>query len=451
MMRFIGLAIIILSIPLFHALMRGPLTNRRIGWFCVGLAPYAIAAFRMDVALVSWAMWPGYVKGIIVSLLDTLALAIVLTHREKLPGRPLLWPYLLFMAGTAVATVFATPMEASVFFTWQVARGILVFVAVSKITSRPDGLRYLIGGLAAGIALQTVYALQQRAHGIVQVSGTLGHQNLLGMCTHFALFLSLAAMLAGDRRWLIKLGIACALIVVVLTGSRATTVLAGVGVIALILLSLIRRPTPRKMRAAAIGFVSLLAVAPVALMTMESRFEGSSMMASGDERAAFENAARAMWTDYPMGVGANQYVIKANVEGYSERGGVTWVSGSRGANVHNTYLLLGAETGYLGLGSFLVLLIGAIWRSLRLAWAKPRTGSGEVALGAAVTLCVIAAHLFYEWVFVTWVVQYLFAITLGVISGIAKQQQAENVPTRGRPGRQVDEARLASTWSPVPA
>jgi O-antigen ligase len=130
-----------------------------------------------------------------------------------------------------------------------------------------------------------------------------------------------------------------------------------------------------------------------------------------------------MWSDHPMGVGANQYVVIANTGGYSQRAGVIWTSASRGTNVHNTYLLIGAETGYFGLSTYLILLLSGIFTAMRSAWTRPRTPDGEISLGAAVVFIVVAMHCFYEWVFVDWVIQYLFAIVLGITAGISIYQK----------------------------
>lgn len=423
-MRIIGLAVFVLSLPLFYSLMNGTLANRRASWFAIGLAPFVIGYLHLDVSIISWAFWPGYVKGMIVSLLDSLALAILLSTRAAPGGKLLLWAYLAFLTATVVSSLFASPWMASFLFTWQTARAILVFAAVARVTAQPEGTKQIIGGLAAGIAFQAVFSVIQRAQGVTQASGTLGHQNLLGLSTHFALLLSLATILAGDRRWLPIIGVVGGIIAVILTGSRATTGLAAAGMVALVLLSLLRHRTAFKVRVAGIGFALILASAPVAYLTLEHRFESSHDTGSYDERAAFERAARAMWTDNPMGVGANQYVVRANADGYSARAGVIWNWTSRGANVHNTYLLLGAETGYLGLVSFVILLITAIVLAWRLAWIRPREPSGEIALGAGVTLIVVGLHCLYEWVFVTWIIQYLFAIVLGLVAGLGTQRRA---------------------------
>jgi O-antigen ligase len=155
---------------------------------------------------------------------------------------------------------------------------------------------------------------------------------------------------------------------------------------------------------------------------LQKRFLSEPKSNGYDERAAFEKAAHLMIQDHSMGVGANEYVLVANTQGYSNRAGVIPAPGSRSANVHNVYLLIAAETGMLGLASFVVLLVYSIFSAFRLAWAKPRFRYSQLALAVGVTLAAIGAHNFVEWIFVTEGMQYLFAICLGSIIGLRRQR-----------------------------
>src|SRR6185312_5281448 len=67
-------------------------------------------------------------------------------------------------------------------------------------------------------------------------------------------------------------------------------------------------------------------------------------------------AASMIIADHPFGVGANQYVIIANTGGYSERAGVPWNEANLRAPVHDSYYLVTAELGYLGLAGMLAML-----------------------------------------------------------------------------------------------
>jgi len=192
-------------------------------------------------------------------------------------------------------------------------------------------------------------------------------------------------------------------------------------------LSIARKSSPRKSAIAGIGFVALLVITPLALSSLAARFEATPIAGAYDERAAFEKAAKMIIADHPMGIGANQYVVTANTQGYSERAGVVWNFGSRAANVHNVYLLVTAETGYLGLIAFVSVLVVPMIAAFRFAWRNRKDRRGELMLGLAVSLAVVGIHCFYEWIFVTYQVQYLFALVVGMIAGMIRQNAASKM------------------------
>lgn len=425
-MRYVGLLLFFICIPLLTGAIRSnPVVRRRV-WVLLGLAPYVYPWAHLSVSIVSWALWPGYVKGLIVALPDLLAVSLLLAT----PRRPIRRGAALALGGyilaVAVSMASADVPFASFQYVWQLLRIFLVVMAVARVTSGSDAARHIIYGMCYGIAFQAYFSVIQHFSGALQASGTMGHQNLLGMTTHFALFTALSLMLAGDRALILKVGVTAALIAIALTGSRGTVGFAGAGVVLLLALSLLRKPTAKKMRAAGAGVAILLALSPVAYLTLERRFAASGE-GGYDERAAFKRAARAMWADHPMGVGANEYVVTANARGYSERAGVIWNAGSRSANVHNAYLLIAAETGWPGLVAFLLLYATALLTALRAAWAK-QAKDRELLLGVTVALATVAIHSLYEWIFVIEITQYLFAIMVGFVMGLG----IERVPRRLR-------------------
>ncbi|UZK67745.1 O-antigen ligase family protein [Sphingomonas sp. M1-B02] len=360
----------------------------------------------------------------LVAAPDAIALAVILALPLK--GKiysPALIAYIAYAAVLTASLLSSTNEMSSFFYIWQILRMIILIVAVTCITSSPSGARYIIYGFAVGIMFQAGFSISQRLNGVVQASGTMGHQNLLGMMTHFALLGCLGLMLCGDKRWILKWGLAASLVVVVLSGSRGTLAFAGVGAGVLILLSLIRRPNKTKMKVAAVGFLGIIAAAPIAYITLSDRFAEAPLDGTYDERLHFERAARAMISDYPFGVGANNYVVIANTKGYSDRAGVVWSMGSRAANVHNVFLLTAAETGYLGAIAFsCILFVGAIV-AFNLGWT--RRGAfpyADLCLGISVMASIVTVHSLYEWVLITQEPQYLLAIVLGMSAGLNYQR-----------------------------
>ena len=128
-----------------------------------------------------------------------------------------------------------------------------------------------------------------------------------------------------------------------------------------------------------------------------------------------------IFSDHPMGVGANNYVIVANVQGYSVRAGVAATRNSLSANVHNAYLLSAAETGYLGLVAFVLLLLRPLTVAFHCGWRSRGDQRGDLLLGLGTSLFIVYIHSFFEWGFFLFQTQYLFAMTAGLVAGLAQQ------------------------------
>lgn len=457
-MRFVGLAIIFISLPILIIWLKSQPQHRVWAYFAIGALPFTIDWLNLDAALISWATWPGFAKGMIITMLDSLALALLATNRNFWRRLPFLGLLLAYLGAVIVSIAFSNIAMSSSFYAFQLIRILLVFMAVASIMSDPKAIRWLAYGLAVGAAFQGIITIDQRLSGTVQAAGTMGHQNLLGLMLHFATLPLLALLLAGEKSKIIMLGVFGAMVAVALGASRGTVGFAAIGIALLFALSMARRMTPHKWKMVGLAALALTVIAPLTLSTFSLRFGDNPISVSRDsEREAFERAAKAMWADHPMGVGANQYVITANTQGYSQNAGVIWNSGSRSANVHNMYLLAAAETGWLGLITLVSLFGWAIARGLSFAFGNRRDPRGDAVLGATVAILITALHGLYEWVFVIHQSQYVFAISLGIIAGIirhverekayrAKMLAAQYAKTRGDQsdpaGRSPEKARI---------
>ena len=245
-MRIIGLLIILLSIPVFIAWLRRYPRQRKWAYLGVGILPFVITALNLDAAFVTWPAWPGYAKGILVSLLDALAIAILVSSRAPLKKLPFFLLFLSYLSAVALSIVVSSLPMSSFFYFFQVARVLLIFVAVASFAGNPHAIRWLSFGLALGAIFQAVVTIEQRLSGVVQAAGTMGHQNLLGLMLHFVTLPLLALLLAGERNKLIMLGVLSALVAVALGASRGTVGFVALGILLLLALSLARRATDRK-------------------------------------------------------------------------------------------------------------------------------------------------------------------------------------------------------------
>jgi O-antigen ligase len=96
------------------------------------------------------------------------------------------------------------------------------------------------------------------------------------------------------------------------------------------------------------------------------------------------------------------------------------------AAVHNLYLLLLAETGILGLGAFLVFLIGALGIGIRAICRTTGDWRG-ICLGLLVGIIGVLGHQMTEfslWIDSTW---YTFAIVVGMLNNIPYLAAAESL------------------------
>jgi O-antigen ligase len=187
------------------------------------------------------------------------------------------------------------------------------------------------------------------------------------------------------------------------------------------------------MAIAGLGLLCTLVAVPILYSAVERR-SAEARAASSEERERMRSAAAMVMTDHPLGVGTNRFVAVANVGGYYARAGVAWSSGA--ALVHNTYYLVAAEMGVLGLLAFLGLLIAVFSLALNnLKRAPPGFGS-EYAVGTTVMVLAVAAHSYYEWITMYYVIHVLFAMNLGVMVALRASLTSKKLASRpNRPER----------------
>ena len=243
----------------------------------------------------------------------------------------------------------------------------------------------------------------------------------------FVTFVPFAMLLAGKRGWRMALTPVAGMLIAILTASRAAVGFGAVGFALVVILSSLRKWTPRKGRILAVGVAIVLILAPFAWSSFQERF-AQQRVGGADERVLLNNAAAMILSDHPFGIGANNYTVVANSHGYAARAGVPWSNPF--AIVHSVYWLTAAETGYLGVITFVFLWLQITVVSLRCTWKYKKDYRSDILLGLAITLIVVGLHNAYEWIFFVSNAQYLFAITAGMVAGLAEQLGYWGAPQR---------------------
>lgn len=440
-MRFVALALIPITLPIFIALLKAHRDKRDWALFAIGVLLFMVGTLSMEAAVISWRMWQGYSRGMFISLIDTLALALIITRVGPRAATPYLGLMVLYMLPATFSLLFSRVPMASLFVASQVLRVFIMFVAIAGEVRRPSAMRALFAGIAVGLCVQGGYVAWQKVSGVVQARGTTSHQNILGMMVEMALIPLLALVLEGERRKLIYFGIIAGVIVVAGGGSRATMGFTAAGLVLVILLSLIRNKTPRKMKVLGMAALASLVVVPLSYGTLKERFGQSeiSFNSSEDQRPLFEKAARSIARDYPFGTGANTYVLIANDEGYAQRAGVSWGGGNLAAPVHNSHLLMRAEMGWAGQLVMLIMLLAPIVGGMRVAFTDRRSPLLGMGVGSAVVATITALHCNYEYAWHIEIVQRIYFMNIAVLAAcimVARNARVEQArKSRPRPAK----------------
>lgn len=422
--------------PLSIRLQRKPDGRLRV-FALAAFLPFVLNTSHLYMAIINWG-WAGYVKGGEVSLLDFITLSIYLSLPRPAQPLPFRRSMAIYLAATALSATQAIFPVAALFYVLQLVRTFFLCVTVYRgVCADRRVPEAVLKGLAAGILVEVVFAVWQRAHGVLQTPGTLYSQNLLGTISQFVIFPFFAAMLGGRQGRLAPTVVAAGLVIAVLTASRGTIVLDCLGLASVFILSALGRWTPRKAQLLWAGVAAMVVFAAFAASSLQQRFHGGAELGlsqEDSERLIFKEAAAQILSDHPMGVGANHFTVVANVRGYFTRVGEDWSAG-RSSNVHNVYWLVAAETGYIGLIAFVAFLFPPLIAAFRCSFRHVGDPRGDLLLGLGVALLVVYIHSFEEWIFVVFESQYLFAIVMGLIAGLTQElhywRRKTGAPIRG--------------------
>lgn len=434
-MKWVVLVCLTIGALVAAALLRTDRKFLRTAAFSLGVLPFIEVYFHLFAAPIAWFQWEGIVKGIEISASDALAFAVLVTSPKAKSPMGLRIAFGLIMLAYTVSTFASGVRIASLFFGWEIVRALVVYFALLRATAADEDVPiYLLSGLIAGLLTQSAVVLSQFAAGVQQAPGWFDHQNILGYTTHFVVYSAFAVFLGGFYKKRTMIAVLGGMIIAFTGGSRATIglMVAGLGTTALF--SLWHRRTGRKMAVIAGALISIALVSPLLYLAVQRR-SVEQREGSNDERELMKSAAIMIVSDYPFGVGANRYVVVANIGGYSERAGVPWNKDNRAAPVHNSYYLVLAEMGWLGLPALISLLIAGLSTAIGVLRRAPKGLSGELAAGTAAATLMIAVHAYYEWIFFAHSSLYLLAITLGVVAGLAARlrKRAPKEMSRPRP------------------
>lgn len=444
-MRIVGLFIIFISIPILVSLIGRDVRRRDMAVLAAGVLMFCTGPLEVAASLIAWPAWQGLSKGIILSLLDSVAIALIATRSKRFNRAPFIPLIALFAFPIVLSVTQAAVKQAALFMVFQVVQMTVLYIALSGELQRLSAIKSLMKGLSLGLMIQAGYVISQKAGGVIQAAGTMPHQNILGIIVELAALPLFAALLEGERSKLVYGGLFSAMIVIAGGGSRGTMLYFAVGAAILLVLSLVRRSTPRKWQILGLSALACAVAVPLAVATLKDRFGDASVTTEETQRAAFERAARAMASDHWLGVGANNFVSANNLGGYAAQSGLDWAPALRSKPAHNAYLVARAETGWAGQVTFLVLLIGLAAAGYRAGFRMRGLAYMGLPIGCAAAITAVALHSNYEYALLTLETQRLLFMNAAVIAGcMAIMQRTKVEQRRARAVRQSEAATAQS-------
>jgi O-antigen ligase len=290
--------------------------------------------------------------------------------REGLAHRRGATAIVLLLAWVTLSLAWAEDPGRAAAELWRWYAGGLVVAVVVTILRRPRDLRLVIGAFVAGVVLSVLIGLVRDGLGggnpavetvtstEGRLKGGLGDPNILAAAIVPATVLAgtLMSSARSAMRWSLAIGIGVLVVGLGATQSRGGALAAAAALVAALLLM----PRHRKRVAmVALGVVLVGAVYLAAYPAGLSRFSSAD---EGNGRTEIWRVAVRIADRYPVaGVGLHNFTVYS--PRYVDRPGALKFAdliAERPHVVHNTYLEALTETGVVGLGLFLAVVIACL-------------------------------------------------------------------------------------------
>jgi len=343
-------------------------------------------------------------------------------------------PAIAYVAAVALSMQVAQDVVLAVYEINILVQAFLIFLYIAHWVRTRDDVLYVVVLLLIGPVIQGLISIGLQRFGSpvdigpistrivgARIAGTLGHPNSLGGYLALLLPVSLMVLLTPVGKavkWLGGVSFLLGTVALVLTQSRGAWIGYGISVVALGIFSFRSRLVQRR----TLVLLSFAALIPlVALLDVVASRLGTFNNPAAQARVPLMKLALTMIGDHSIrGVGANNYstdLVKYLTIDYSQ----VWISA-----VHNKYLLVWAETGILGLATFLVFLISAVRNGIRV-WRMQDPFLSPLALGLSLGVVANMVHMTVSLQHARSQVQILWLV-VGLLIAITKLAIGVNAP-----------------------
>ena len=331
--------------------------------------------------------------------------------------------FLVFVAIAALSLLEARNLTFGLMDLSKLLRGVFLFWVVVNLIRDDDIAERLPYFLALFVGLECLLVASQHVRGIYMPSGTFEHKNSMAMALNLVLPTILIYALSGRRRMLLMLLLyGGGALAVILSRSRTgwfTLLGGGMLIVAVSFARAFALKSRRRMRSqlTVLAIMAALAV-PVLAKSADGIIEryNEDSESSMDFRHKNNEIAETLAGRNVFGVGLNNYVAELDQP-------VGKLLAPIDKTVaHHLYLLVAAETGWVGL-STLVLALVVFWIvGLRTALSGRTSHSRDVTLGLLTGLLTCHLHSFLESDMLRTHTFFIVCILLGMLVGLHQRE-----------------------------
>lgn len=405
---------------------------------------------------VCFTLYRGHSRGFSISLPDLITWGftlMLLWHRPRGYERPMWWPrgtgaVLLFAVWGLASSLAAFDRLLAAFTVFKLFKAVVLFWTVANLMRDDEDLRLMTRATAfvlVWLGVEVLWHKYVQGIHVIRAQGPFSHSNTLVMwanlCIPMALATALTARSQGEALAsgaAVYLGVVC----VIFTKSRGGLAMLGLGLVGTLMLSYWNRVTARKGAVLALVLMGGVLTGAVAAPRLIARFQNADP-SSAEARVRFNEAARHMARDCFFGVGLNNYPLVLGTTKYYydvypdlvDEWRPIGEETSRLGVCHHVYNLVMAETGYVGLVLF-VLMLGWLGLPLLRPALAPRRPDGVpnvVAVGLLMGLATLHLQGLLEWALFQGEMLNLFFILGGLAEGVgrldARPSAARRIPS----------------------
>jgi len=333
---------------------------------------------------------------------------------------------------------------------------VLYWVVVNLCVDR-ENIKALISGLIAAVVCQGTIVIWEKyivKTCIFRSMGSFPHPNTLAMYIDMILPVLVGLLLVkgfSKKQELFALyGISTGFISVIFTKSRAAMIILPAGLMGVVCISMLFKPTLRKALIVVVALIFVAGVGSIALPRIIARFQ-KAPKESAETRHYFNIAAKAMAKEHFFGVGINLYskdladtdyywyVYPDKVDLPDPEAFREGIHGkSRLGNAHHIYLLFAGETGWIGMWCFILFIARFYLTNIIMFFTTKDEEYRAIILGLLFSFGILHLHGKLEWVFRQTQCIYMFFILSGLMIGIREQNREMKKNKKKIPQKKTD-------------